>query len=282
VSLAPRLAVLAPRATLDLCLPNAGGAPEGVPTSGGDPASAVAQIAPDVVIALDPKPDAMDLLADVRAEVVLVAFVTRERADAERASDLSGYDRVISAVGGDDAWRGLPLPVADRLFAPLRPPSVRPRALFVGEESGARYDFLLPLKHRFDLMHAVGGLSLDVLEGLLARTDVGVALGERPDSRAAAHMALIHLAAGHLLIADDLAACHGLRPGLDFVRARAHWQASHVLATLAAAPDAFRSVRATGRRSAERFRASRVWPRLAADVLADVRAFGRGARHEVA
>jgi hypothetical protein len=277
VSLAPRLAVLGSRGTLDLCLPDAGDAIAGVPSSGGDPCGALARLAPDVVVALDPGPETVNLLAGVGAETVLVAFVTRERSQHERATDLRDYARVISAVDGDRAWRELALPVADRLYAPVGAPAVRPRALFVGAGSDSRDDFLLPLKHDFDLMHAVGGLSVDKLEGLLARSDVGVVVQERAGSRAAAHMALVHLAAGHLLIADAPAARHGLRPGIDFVRVQAQWQAAHVLATLRATPDAFRSMRVTGRRSAERFRASRVWPRLAADVLADVRAFGRAA-----
>jgi hypothetical protein len=275
VSLAPRLAVLGSRGTLDLCLPDAGDAIADVPSSGGDARGALERLAPDVVVALDPGPETVNLLAGVGAETVLVAFVTRERAQHERATDLRDYARVISAVDGDRAWRELALPVADRLYAPVGAPAVRPRALFVGAGSASRDDFLLPLKHDFDLMHAVGGLSVDELEGLLARSDVGVVVQERAGSRAAAHMALVHLAAGHLLIADAPAARHGLRPGIDFVEVQAQWQAAHVLATLRATPDAFRSMRVTGRRSAERFRASRVWPRLAADVLADVRAFGR-------
>jgi hypothetical protein len=278
VSVAPRLAVLGPRGTLDLCLPPAGEAVAGVPATGGDPAFALARFAPEVVAALDPRPETMELLAGAAPDAVLVAFVTRERASGEPAIDLSGYARVISAMDGDDAWRGLPLPVADRLYAPVRGAAVRPRALFVGAGCASRDDFLLPLKHDFDLLHAVGGLSLDELEGLLARSDVGVVLRERPGSRVAPHMAFIHLAAGHLLIADALPPRHGLRRGIDFVGVEAQWQASHVLATLRATPDAFRSMRVTGRRSAERFRASRMWPRVAADVLADVHAFGRGAR----
>jgi hypothetical protein len=278
VSLAPRLAVLGPRGTLDLCLPGAGDAVAGVPTSGGDPGFAVARIAADVVVALDPEPDTAAMLADAAPDAVLVAFVTRERAAGEGAADLSGYARAISAVDGDDAWRALALPVADRLYAPVGRPAVRPRALFVGAGSASRDDFLLALKHDFDLVHAVGGLSLDELEGLLARSDVGVVLQERPGSRAAPHMAFVHLAAGHLLVADALPARSGLRRGIDFVRVEAQWQASHVLATLRATPDAFRSMRVRGRRSAERLRASRAWPRIAADVLADVHAFGAAAR----
>jgi hypothetical protein len=277
VSLAPRLAVLGPRGTLDLCLPDAGDAIAGVPATGGDPRATLARIAPDVVFALDPEPETADLLAGAAPQAVRVAFVTRERAADERKSDLRGYARVISAVDGDGAWRELGLPVADRLFAPVGRPAVRPRALFVGAGSASRDEFLLALKHDFDLMHAVGGLSVDELQTLLGRSDVGVVVQERPGSRAVDHMAFVHLAAGHLLIADGSAARHGLRPGIDFAGVEAQWQAAHVLATLRATPDAFRSMRVTGRRSAERFRASRVWPRLAADVLADVRAFGRAA-----
>jgi hypothetical protein len=264
---------MGPRGTLDLCLPSEAGAVEGVPTTGGDAASALAQIAPDVVVALDPEPGTEDLIAGALEDAVAVAFLTRDPATGGPAIDLSGYARVISPGNGVPAWRTLPLPVADRLYAPVRPPAVRPRALLIGEDTGRRDDFLVPLKHEFDLVHAVGGLSVDDLEGLLARTDVGVAVSERP-GYAAPHMAMIHLAAGQLLVADEFPARHGLRAGVDFVQMQAGWQAWYVLDTLRATPDAFRSMRITGRRSAERFRASRVWPRLAADVLADARAFG--------
>jgi hypothetical protein len=44
------------------------------------------------------------------------------------------------------------------------------------------------------------------------------------------------------------------------------------------APEAFRPVRLGGRRAAERFRASVVYPRLVRDVLADVAVSGRGVR----
>lgn len=274
MSVAPRLAVLGSRETLDLCLPGAGDAIAGVPQNDGDAAGTIARLAPDVVVALDPRPETANLLAGTASQAALVAFVTRKPAAGERATDLRDYARVISAVDGDDAWRRLALPVADRLYAPVRRPAIRPRALFVGAGSASRDDFLLALKHDFDLLHAVGGLSLDELERLLARSDVGLVLGERPGLRDAAGMAFVHLAAGQLLVADALPACHGLRPGIDFVGVRAQWQAAHVLETLRATPDAFRSMRVTGRRGAERLRASRAWPRLAADVLADVHAFG--------
>jgi sarcosine oxidase gamma subunit len=264
---------MGPRGTLDLCLPDADAGVDAVPTTGGDAASALAQIAPDVLVVLDPPPGTQALLAAAPAETVAVAFVTRDRAPDEAPIDLAGFARVIASMNGAGAWRTLPLPVADRLYAPVRPPAVRPRALFVGEDSELRDDFLVPLKHEFDLVHAVGGLSVEDLEALLGRTDAGIAVTERP-GYAAPHIALVHLAAGQLLVADDVPEHHGLRPGIDFVRIEAGWQAWFVLDTLRGTPDAFRSMRVTGRRSAERYRASRVWPQLAADVLADVRVFG--------
>lgn len=274
---------MGPRGMLDLCLPNGAGdveGIEGVATTGGDAAAALAQIAPDVVVALDPEPGASELIAGARRHAVAVAFLTREHDADDPSPEVAGFARVIASGplvadgrAGAPAWRTLPLPVADRLYAPVRPPSVRPRALLVGEDTDRREDFLVPLKHEFDLVHAVGGLSVEDLETLLTRTDVGIAARERP-AYAPPHMAAIHLAAGQLLVADERVAGAALRPGIVFVRMQAGFQAWYVLDTLRATPDAFRSLRVTGRRRAERFRAARVWPQLAADVLADVRAFG--------
>ena len=47
-----------------------------------------------------------------------------------------------------------------------------------------------------------------------------------------------------------------------------------MLGTLRRDATVWHAVRVRGRRKAEQFRASRVYPRLVADLLADVRAFG--------
>jgi hypothetical protein len=61
---------------------------------------------------------------------------------------------------------------------------------------------------------------------------------------------------------------------VDYVEVGAPWELWEVVTQLARTPDALRSMRLSGRRKAERFRASRVWPALAQEALADVSTFG--------
>ena len=94
----------------------------------------------------------------------------------------------------------------------------------------------------------------------------------------------LHLAAGHLVLTEPLSPTHGLEPGIDYLEF--HEPATHLAAPAGHARAATRPsgtrVRVRGRRKAEQFRASRVCPRLVADLLADVRAFGVAAHRRAA
>jgi len=75
-------------------------------------------------------------------------------------------------------------------------------------------------------------------------------------------------------VSESLSPRHGLLPGTDYVEVAHPWELWEIAAALRDAPDAFATVRHSGREKAERFRASRVYPALVRDLLDDVRTFG--------
>ena len=204
-------------------------------------------------------------------------------------TDASQFDRLITfdpmgaataASMGLPVWRSVPLPVADHLFAPgLRAPARPPRIAFVGYSTEHREQWLTPVKHDFDVLHVVTGLRIAAgLEGSTTRElwgtlDVGINLHVGPFPSFENRVCL-HLAAGHLVVSEPLDPPHGLEPGVDYVQVRSPPVLRRVVAALHRDPDAFRAIRIRGHAKAEAFRASRVFPRLFADLVADVRAFG--------
>ena len=188
------------------------------------------------------------------------------------------YDRLLSvepAAGPTPApfWRALPLPVADWCFADVRPARDRPRLVFAGVANARRDRWLDPVKHRFDLLHVAHGLA----GGTSSRCSA--AATSRSTCRGETYPRLEHrrglfCAAGLLLVAERGGALHGLRPGLDFVEVGEDWELLEACARIVAEPQAFAPIRRSGRRRAERLRASAFWPRLVRDLLADVAAFG--------
>lgn len=204
-------------------------------------------------------------------------------------TDASQFDRLITfdpmgaataASMGLPVWRSVPLPVADHLFAAeLRDPARPPRIAFVGYSTEHREQWLTPVKHDFDVLHVVTGLRIAAgLEGSTTRElwgtlDVGINLHVGPFPSFENRVCL-HLAAGHLVVSEPLDPPHGLEPGVDYVQVRSPAVLKRVIAALHSDPDAFRAIRIRGHVKAEAFRASRVFPRLFADLVADVRAFG--------
>jgi hypothetical protein len=69
------------------------------------------------------------------------------------------------------------------------------------------------------------------------------------------------------VVSEPLSPTHGLVPGADYVEVSTPWDLWRILAEAGRAPHAFAATRAAGRRAAERFRATRVFPRLVADLL---------------
>lgn len=268
--------------------------------AGADPApllSALHQLAPDVVVVFRPEiipPGALASLdaltlgftteplpRDVGAALPHPDLVTRlgELAGA----DPTQFDRVVAfdplsapaaAQVGIDVWRSLPLPVADRVYgtAPVHA-APRPRIAFIGYSTAHRERFLVDAKHHHDVLHVASGLFGDRLLEQFGRTDVAINLHGEPYPTFENRVCL-HLAAGHLVLSEPLSPTHGLEPGIDFLEFTTPEGLLRLVDGIHARPDVFRAVRLRGRRKAEQFRASRVWPRLLADLRADVEAFG--------
>jgi hypothetical protein len=195
--------------------------------------------------------------------------------------DRTQFDRVVSfdphiARTADDVlpvWRSAPLPVADRYYRPVPERSGPPRPLFVGRSTPHRERFLEGAKHRYDLLHLAFGIDADGLEEAMAEHDVGINIHNNPYPSFENRVCL-HLAAGHLVISENLDPTHGLEPGIDFLEVHNRGQLDHVLWMMRRFPGLHHAVRVRGRQKAEQFRASRVWPRLVHDLHAEIRAHG--------
>ena len=86
--------------------------------------------------------------------------------------------------------------------------------------------------------------------------------------------ALLHLAAGHLLLSERLAPACGLETGIHFLQIDSRASLLTLLTQLEDRPESYDRVRVRGRLAAEAHRASQVWPRIIGDLLADLRTFG--------
>jgi hypothetical protein len=249
---------------------------------------------PHVVVVFRPEIVPRGAFADLRAATL--GFLTEplprsqgSRAHADlrrrrhdlRQMDPGNFDRIVSfdpliVATADEfmpVWRSLPLPVADRLYAQVRRIEGRPRMLFVGRSTAHREAFLTKTKHEFDVLHIAFGVAAEELEEAMARHDVAINLHNEPYPSFENRVCL-HLAAGHLMISEPLSPTHGLEPGIDYLEVSEPEALLRIARALDRFPDAYHRVRVRGRRKAEDFRASRVYPRLVGDLLADLRAFG--------
>lgn len=229
----------------------------------------VARAAPHIVVVLAPEVVGEDMLTGIRAATLGVARPGAPSPDPRR------FDRVLAAPGTGvaGAWRTRPLPVDDRLFAPIRTPRDPPRALFLGRSTEHREDLLLASKHGHDVLHYAHGLTGEALTAVLDTADIGIALNHS-DAPGVPTQALVHLAAGQLLLSERLTPPCGLEAGIDFLEFDSRDALATLLYQLRARPDAYDRVRIRGRLKAESHRASVVWPRIAADLLWDLAAFG--------
>jgi hypothetical protein len=228
--------------------------------------AAIAAGRPHVVIALGPA--AIAALAGLDAATLAIV--------GPGAALPPGVDRALRTPGPDGAagaWRSRPLPIDDRLFAEVRRSARPPRALFVGRSTEYREAILTPAKHDHDVLHYTHGLAGEALAGVLAAADAGIAL--TPENRPGfPAQAPLHLAAGHLLLSQRLQPSYGLEPGIDLLEFDSVDRLQTLLIQLRRRPDAYERVRIRGRLKAEEHRASRVWPRIVRDLLADVGVFG--------
>jgi hypothetical protein len=229
--------------------------------------AALADAAPHVVVALAPDTLPPGALDGLRAATLAVAPPGTPAPE--------GYDRILRTPGpgGDGAWRSRPLPVDDRLYAPVRPGRRPARAVCVGRSTEHREWVLTPSKHAHDVVHYAHGLVGAAFADVMAAADVGIALHAEPGGGFPSQ-ALLHLAAGQLLISERLTPPAGLEPGIDFLPIDSREELMALLHQLQLRPDAYERVRIRGRLKADDHHASRVWPRIVRDLLHDLRVFG--------
>jgi hypothetical protein len=132
---------------------------------------------------------------------------------------------------------------------------------------------LIPVKHRHDLLQVVHGVSGEALRELLCEYDVGVYVPPEPGGGFGSQVGM-HLAAGHLLLAEALTPAHGLERNIDFLQVDSADGFVWVLDRLHRFPEMHQRIRVRGRLKAEQYRASRLFKRLTHDLLTDVSAFG--------
>jgi hypothetical protein len=240
---------------------------------GADPGAligALEALEPHVVVVFRPEIVPAGLFAGLRATTV--GFLTEplprrggSHPDLERrlrelgSVDAGNFDRIVSfdpliAETADrvlPVWRSLPLPVADRYFRDVEPLTGSPRVVFIGRSTEHREKMLTPAKHQFDILH----------------------LDNEPYPSFENRVAL-HLAAGHLVLSEPLSPSHGLEPAIDYLVVTGAGDLVAAIDALRRYPGVYHRVRVRGRRKAEGFRASRVYPRLVRDLLADVATFG--------
>jgi hypothetical protein len=209
----------------------------------------------------------------------------RRRREDLRKADPGNFDRTVAfdpliMPAADEilpVWRATAIPVADRFYALATPIAGPPRLAFIGRSTPHRESFLRHPKHELDILHVAFGLHGEELDALMGTIDVAINVHNEPYPSFENRVCL-HLAAGHLVVSETLSPTHGLEPGIDYLEFSEPDQLLSMLRTVARNPGAYQRVRVRGRRKAEQYRASVVWPRLVADALQDVAAFGTDRR----
>jgi hypothetical protein len=249
---------------------------------------------PDVVLVFRPEIIPAGAFADRRA--IACGFLTEplprpgqpshpdldRRLDDLRRVDAGNFDRVvcfdplITETVEDvlPVWRTFPIPVADRYFADVAAPRRSRRIIFTGRSTEHRERLLGPVKHHFELAHLAHGVTDERLIEFLGEADIGVNL-HNEDYPTFENRVCVYLAAGLLLISEPLSPEHGLVPGSDFLEVQTPDELYATVRAFADDAEAFRPMRMAGRRKAERFRASNVYPALVRDIVEDVEVFGR-------
>lgn len=281
-----RVAFLGPEVWLDGCCPAA-------PAHGVIPARIDVGVGVDVdrvlsaARAFEPEVTVLFVPASLPSEAlhelpgVTLGVLVEDELSPGLSGNACGVDRLVSffpaltgsEVGGREVWRAVPPPVADGLFGEVRPLRREPLVMSVGRASYHREWMLMLAKHHYDLLQVVHGVSGEPLAELLREYDVGVHVSREPGG-AFGHQVGMHLAAGHLLLTEAPTPAHGLERDIDYLHIDSPETLAWTLDRLGRFPEMYQRIRIRGRLKAEQYRASRLFRRIAHDVLADVNAFG--------
>jgi hypothetical protein len=255
------------------------------------------ELDPDVVLVFRPEIVPPDLFDSLRA--LTIGYLTEplprsgggehpdlkqrmwwlEQVDAGNFDRIVSFDPLIAETASSvlPIWRSLPIPVADSLFMEVRERTSPPSLLFVGRSTEHREQLLTPIKRTYPIWHIGHGLFGEQLLRFLRRADVQLNLHNNHYPSFENRVCLA-LAAGHLVISEPLSPRHGLQPGIDYLEAENAEQLGGLVDELFADPGTFMDMQRAGRCQAERFRASRVYPALVRDALADVAERGSARR----
>jgi len=255
--------------------------------------AALERLDPDVVLVFRPEIVPHGLFGSLRA--MTIGYLTEplprkrsarhrdldERMAALRQVDPGNFDRIVSfdpliaSSAGRvlNVWRSLPIPLDDAIFMDVHERGQPPRLLFLGRPTEHREALLAPIKRSHRIVHIGHGLHGSPLMRFLASTDVQLNLHNHPYPTFENRVCLA-LAAGHLVISEPLSPDHGLRAGRDFLEAGDADTLLSFVDQVVRDPTAFLDVQRAGREQAERFRASRVYPPLIREALADVAEHG--------
>ena len=243
----------------------------------------VADVKPHVTVVFDPALMPAETLRELPG--LTLGVLVGGPPTGQAANAVGTLDRVVSfipaftgePIGAGEVWRAIPPPVSDALFAEVRPTHGRPRAMAFGRSTPHREQMLMPAKHHHDLLQVIHGVYGEPLTELLAEYDVGVYVPGALWARFGPQVG-IHLAAGQLLLAEALAPTHGLEQNIDYLQVDSPEEVARALERLERFPEMYYRIRVRGRLKAERYRASRVFSRVAYDLFADVAAFGSSRR----
>jgi len=249
---------------------------------GQDPQALVAALSafrPDVTVLFDPPslpPQALE--PDLGVTLGVLVRGVRDVPAIGPLDRIISFDPALtgSRVAGHRVWRAIPPPVSDSMFAEVSISHRAPRAMSIGSASAHREAMLTPAKHHHDLLQLVHGVTGAPLSELLSEYEVGVHI---PVERGGGfgQQAAVHLAAGQLLLSEQLLPAHGLERNIDYLHVDSPAGVVWALERLARFPEMHHRIRVRGRLKAEQFRASRLFGRLVHDLLLDVAAFGTDA-----
>lgn len=237
-----------------------------------------AQFLPDVTVVFDPGCLPREILSQLPGATlgIVVGDV-----DGRLAARAEAFDRLVSfrsaltglAAGSVRIWRAIPPPIADALFAEIRPLHDRPQVMTIGRSTEHRENLLLAAKHHHDVLQVISGVVGDALAELLHEYDVGIYVPPWPWASGGPQVGM-HLAAGQVLMSSRLDPAHGLEYDIDYVGFTAADELVWTLDRLGRFPEMYQRVRIRGRLKAECQRASQLFARVITDMLGDIDAFG--------